>query len=147
MPSEKSKSVGPKPTRRPARAEKSPAMPAGRSTFTRRRRRSAANVAAPAVTPPESDEKRSRRDASEPPRERPEDERRHQPRHVAPEPVNLLHEAAREVRELFLRREEDRLDLGVEAAVHQRHLELVLEVGDDTEPADDDVGVLRSQEV
>ena len=39
------------------------------------------------------------------------------------------------------RHHEDRLDLRVESSVHERHLQLVLEIGNGPKPADDDVSV------
>src|SRR3546814_17308806 len=47
---------------------------------------------------------------------------------VAAEPADLLHEARGDELLAFRGHEEDGLDAGVEAGVHRRHLELVLEV-------------------
>ena len=51
---------------------------------------------------------------------------------------DLLHEPRREVRVALGRHHEDGLDARVQAPVHERHLELVLEVGDRAEAAHDD---------
>src|SRR3546814_7771805 len=50
---------------------------------------------------------------------------------VAAEPADLLHEARGDELLAFRGHEEDGLDAGVEAGVHRRHLELVLEVRQD----------------
>jgi hypothetical protein len=57
---------------------------------------------------------------------------------VAAQRGDLAHERRREVRVVLVRREEDRLELRPQVPVHERHLELVLEVGDGAQPADDD---------
>src|SRR5687768_8449356 len=43
--------------------------------------------------------------------------------------------------------QEDRLDVGIEALVHRRHLELVFEVRDSAQSAHDDAGVQRLGEM
>src|SRR3546814_14732728 len=54
---------------------------------------------------------------------------------VAAEPADLLHEARGDELLAFRGHEEDGLDAGVEAGVHRRHLELVLEVRHRPTPA------------
>src|SRR5262245_60838798 len=55
----------------------------------------------------------------------------------APVAGDLLDQARRDVRVRLVRHEKDRLDLLAQLPVHQRHLELVLEIRHRPEPADD----------
>ena len=71
----------------------------------------------------------------------------HEPGHRAAERDDFLDEPRADVGVGFGRHHEHRLDLRVEAAVHQRHLHLVLEVGDGAQAADDDAGALASSVV
>src|SRR3972149_6550690 len=68
------------------------------------------------------------------------DDRRH-------EAGALLDQPRGDVRVLLVRHEEDRLDGVLELAVHQRHLELVLEVRDRADAPHDAVGALAGHEV
>jgi hypothetical protein len=65
-------------------------------------------------------------------------DRRHEVAHPPAELEDLLHEPRGDVRVALRRHHEHGLDPGVEPAVHQGHLELVLEVRDGAKPADDD---------
>src|SRR4051812_27285087 len=58
------------------------------------------------------------------------DERRHELGRVAAEDRYLANDGRRNEHELLARREKDRFDIGVHAAVHPGELELVFEVGD-----------------
>src|SRR3972149_1024777 len=75
------------------------------------------------------------------------DDRRHEPGDRGPEAGDLLDQPRGDVRVLLVRHEEDRLDGVLELAVHQRHLELVLEVRDRADAPHDAVGALAGHEV
>src|SRR5690606_32646673 len=79
--------------------------------------------------------------------ERGQDFRVHEPAHVAPEHGDLAHEAGGNVAEMFGGREEHRLHVVADLAVHAGHLELVLEVGHGAQPADDDADALLLREL
>src|ERR1041385_1613833 len=66
-------------------------------------------------------------------------ERRHEARDVAPQAHDFLHQARADVKMILPGHHEERLDAGRELAVHHRHLELVLEVRDRAQPANDDL--------
>src|SRR5438067_13885198 len=70
------------------------------------------------------------------------DDRRHEARDRRAEAGDFLDEARGDVRVLLVRHEAHRLDGRFELPVHQRHLELVLEVRDRPDAADDAVGPL-----
>src|SRR5262245_39090077 len=74
-------------------------------------------------------------------------DRRHELGDVAPEPDELLQAGRAHVEILLARHQEDRLDLREEVLVHQRHLELVLEVRHGANAADHDVGADLAREV
>src|SRR5688500_6915193 len=75
------------------------------------------------------------------------DDRRDHPRHRRPEAGHLLDEPRGEVRVALVRHQEDGLDVRPQLAVHQRHLELVLEVGYRANPAHDAVRALARDQV
>src|SRR5690349_13141670 len=60
---------------------------------------------------------------------------------------HLLDEPRRDVGVLLVRHHEHGLHGGLELAVHQRHLELVLEIGDGPDAAHDAVGALALDQV
>ena len=64
----------------------------------------------------------------------------HQPADLAAEARDLPHQARAQVREVHRRDQEDRFERRVQPPVHQRHLELVLEVAHRPQPSDDDGG-------
>ena len=70
----------------------------------------------------------------------PLDHRRHQLAHPPAELEDLLHQPRREIRVALRGHHEHGLDARVQAAVHERHLELVLEVRDRAQPAHDHGG-------
>src|SRR5437764_12093358 len=75
------------------------------------------------------------------------DDRRHHPRDRRAEAGDFLDEARGDVRVLLVRHEEHRLDGRPELPVHERHLELVLEVRDGADAAHDAVGALAGDQV
>src|SRR5256884_3140743 len=60
---------------------------------------------------------------------------------------NLFYQSRRNIRVFLVRHEEHRLDGGPQLAVHERHLELVLEVRDGTDAAHDAVRAFARDEV
>src|SRR3989442_2820050 len=68
-------------------------------------------------------------------------------RHRRPEARDLFDQPRRDVRVLLVRHEEHRLDGRPQLAVHERHLELVLEVRHGADAAHDAVGALAGDEV
>ena len=56
--------------------------------------------------------------------------------HIATEPRDFLHDARAEISVFFFRHQENRLDRGLELAIHQRHLEFKFEIGNSAQPAD-----------
>src|SRR2546421_7157473 len=75
------------------------------------------------------------------------DDRRHEARDRRAKAGDFLDEARGDVRVLLVRHEEHRLDGRPELPVHQRHLELVLEVRDGADTAHDAVGALARDQV
>src|SRR3989454_3352121 len=75
------------------------------------------------------------------------DDRRHHAGHRRSEAGDFLDQPRRDVRVLLVRHQEHRLDGGPELAVHQRHLELVLEIRHGADPAHDAVGALARHQV
>ena len=67
--------------------------------------------------------------------------------YVAAVARDLFHERGAGVAILLVRHDEDRLDLGLQVAVHQRHVELKLEVGERSQAADERVGLLGDGEL
>ena len=65
----------------------------------------------------------------------------------ATEPADFFHDAGAEIGVFLRRHEEDRLDLRLEFAVHQRHLKLELEVRNRAQPADDGRRALLAREL
>src|SRR5262249_20090752 len=61
----------------------------------------------------------------------------YEPRDIAAEADDLLHESRARVEVRLARHHEDRLDLRLQVTVHHRHLELVLEVAGGAEATDD----------
>src|SRR5262245_53850535 len=60
---------------------------------------------------------------------------------------DFLDETRRNIGVALVRHQEDCLDGPAQLAVHERHLELVLEIGDGADPAHDAVGALARDEV
>src|SRR3989454_5379779 len=75
------------------------------------------------------------------------DNRRHHAGHRRAEAGDFLDQARRDVRVLLVRHQEHRLDRAPELPVHQRHLELVLEIGDGADPPHDAVGPFACHQV
>src|SRR5260221_737911 len=75
------------------------------------------------------------------------DARADEMRDVAAELTDLLDEARRDELIAVACHQEDGLDLRVEARIHPRHLELILEIGDGAQPADDHGGADRHREM
>src|SRR5262245_37462167 len=75
------------------------------------------------------------------------DDRRHHPVDRRAEARHLLDEPGRDVRVLLVGHQEDRLHGRAQLAVHERHLELVLEVGDRPDPPHDAVGPLSRGQI
>src|SRR5215468_6408636 len=75
------------------------------------------------------------------------DDRRHHAGHRRAEAGDFLDEARRDVRVLLVGHQEHRLDGAPQLAIHQRHLELVLEVRHGADAADDAVGALARDEI
>jgi CDP-diacylglycerol---glycerol-3-phosphate 3-phosphatidyltransferase len=68
-------------------------------------------------------------------------------RDVAAVAGDLFHERGTGVTELLVGHDEERLDLRLQVAVHERHVELELEVGEGAQAADDGVGFLGDGEL
>src|SRR5665213_2125095 len=75
------------------------------------------------------------------------DIRRHKMADVAAILRHLLDQRGTGVAELLVRHDEERFNLGLEMPVHQRHVELELEIGKGAKAADDGVRLLRPGEV
>ena len=71
----------------------------------------------------------------------------HERRDVAAELRDLADDRRRDEHVLLGRRQEQRFDIGIEVAVHSRHLELVFEVGHRAQAAQDDARVLLVDEI
>ena len=61
-------------------------------------------------------------------------------RDIAAEGTDFLDETRRDELEAVGGHQKDGLDLGVQPGVHAGHLELVFEIGNRAQPADDDLG-------
>ena len=70
-----------------------------------------------------------------------DDQRRHEPFDGAAELGHFAHDARAEIAVFFRGHHEDGFDVGLETAVHERHLEFVFVVGDGADAAEDDLGV------
>src|SRR5437879_4001921 len=75
------------------------------------------------------------------------DDRRHHAGYRRAEAGDFLDQARRDVRVLLGRHQKHGLDGAPELPVHQRHLELVLEIGHRADPPHDAVGALARHEV
>src|SRR2546426_11258733 len=73
--------------------------------------------------------------------------RRHHAGYRRAEAGDFLDQARRDVRVLLVRHQEDGLDGAAELPVHQRHLKLVLEIGDGADPPHDAVGSLARDQI
>src|SRR5574337_79595 len=66
---------------------------------------------------------------------------RHEARNIASVARGFSHDRGCDEGVFLVRHEKDRLDLVIESPVHERHLHLVLEIGNSPESADDRDGV------